>query len=54
VHVIYQDVHARILTKNLVCWLTGIAQTRLDQAADTDHHTTTASDATPTTSRRTL
>jgi len=52
VHVIYQDVHARILTKNLVCWLTGIAQTRLDQAAATDHHTTTASDATPTTSRR--
>lgn len=33
-HVIYQDVHAKILTKNLTCWLISIAQARRDQADD--------------------
>lgn len=32
-HVIAQDVHAKILTKNLACWLTAQAQSRLDEAA---------------------
>lgn len=34
-HVIAQDVHAKILTKNLVCWLTACAQAHLDEAAAT-------------------
>lgn len=32
VHAIYQDVHAKILTKNLACVLANIAQAQLDQA----------------------
>lgn len=32
IHVIAQDVHAKILTKNLACWLTARAQERLDAA----------------------
>lgn len=31
-HVIAQDVHAKILTKNLACWLAAHAQTLLDAA----------------------
>ena len=34
-HAIHQDVHARILTKNLACWLTGIAQAALDAVTQT-------------------
>lgn len=33
-HVIAQDVHAKILTKNLACWLTACAQASLDAAAE--------------------
>ena len=32
-HVIAQDVHAKILTKNLACWITACAQARMDAAA---------------------
>ena len=35
-HVILQDVHARILTKNLACWIAAQAQAELDVAKPVD------------------